>query len=117
MQIDEQTIRSLLADQHIPEGMISHGNGTIGRGLFIERLTSGINHILETGQQAQYLKEELEGLKEKYDENCAELDMEMARLVNQCQHPSWVESEKDGLSLVICNICGGIIEEEITGGI
>lgn len=116
MQIDEQVIRSLLADQHIPLGTITHGNGSIGRGLFIERLTAGLNHILKTRQQAQYLKEELEELKEKYDENCAKLDIEMARVMDQCQHPSYVKCNIGGLRLVTCNICGGIVEEEITGG-
>lgn len=115
MEIDEQTIQSLFAEQHITKGMITHANGTIGLSLLIERLTAGINATLSTAEQVGFLKEELLGLQERYEENCAELDMEMGRLVKACKHPSWTECEKDGLPLVICNICGGIVEEEICG--
>ncbi len=111
MNIDEQTIRSLLYDQHITGGMIRNKHGSIGLSLFIERLTAGINATLLTALQVEYNKEELLDLKEKYDENCAELDMELARLVKACKHPSLTEKD----NLVICNICGGIVEEENCG--
>ena len=110
MTIDEQTVRSLLSDQHITQGIIVQVSD-----LFAERLTAGINAVLSTAQQVGFIRDELEGLKERYEENCAELDMELGRLVKACKHPSWIECEKDGLPLVICNICGGIIEEEICG--
>lgn len=115
MVIDEQTIRSLLADQHIIEGMTRQNGTTIGLDLFIERLTTGINENLSTAQQVDSVKEELDGLKEKYEENCAELDMELGRLVKACKHPSYISSKVDGLvaPVVICNICGGLIEDEI----
>lgn len=115
MMIDEQTIQFLLNDRRITQGMSDETRDSLVGWELIERLTDAFNAVLSTAQQVGFIKEELEGLKEKYEENCAELDMEMARLVNQCIHPSCIECEKDGLFLVICNICGGIVEEEISG--
>jgi len=115
MEIDEQTIRSLLAEQHITTGILTHANGSLGLSLLIERLTAGINTTLSTAKQVMFLKEELLGLQERYEKNCAELDMELSWLVKACKHPSWIKCEKDGLSLVVCNICGGIVEKEICG--
>ncbi len=105
--IDEQTIRTFMSNQHL------HGTTVRIDDQFIEHLTSYINVVLSTAKQVGFVKEELEGLKEMYEENCAVLDMEMARLVNQCTHPSHDEHIVEGMSLVICNICGGIVEENL----
>ncbi len=113
--IDEQTIRSLLAKQHITMGMIVHTEGSVGLSLFIERLTAGINATLVVAQQVGFIKEELLGLQECYEENCAKLNMELDQLVKTCKHPSWNEHIIEGIPLVICNICGGIVKEEICG--
>lgn len=105
MQIDEQTIRSLLAEQNINVGITVQIDN-----LIIEKLTNGINAALLTKFQVEFLKDELLGLKEKYEENCGELDIELGRLVKSCKHPSWTKEEN---GLLFCNICGGIVKEKI----
>ena len=101
--IDEQTIRSLLAEQRI---------NYPGLSLLVEHLTAGINNVLLTAARVGHIEKELLGLGERYEENCADLDTELTRLVDACKHPSWME--KDGLP--VCNICGGgLVEEEICG--
>ncbi len=111
MEIDEQTIRSLLVEQHITQNNIpcQGCRRSIGLNIFVERLTAGINAILSTIQQVDFIRDELDGLKEEYEENYAKLDIELAKLVTACKHPSWRECDKSGLSLVTCNICGGLI--------
>ena len=112
MKIDEQTIRSLLAEQNILKGIISHPDGSVGLDLLIERLTAGINVALSTAEQSANLRDMLFELKKKYDEDCAELDEELVRLVDACKHPS--QFEHPDLEMVyICHICGGLVEEEM----
>ncbi len=107
--IDERTIR-FLTEQYIVNGMTASIDCKV-----IKQLTTDINAVLLTIKQVGFVKEELDGLQERYEENCAELDGEMARLVDQCTHPSHDEHIVEGISLVVCNICGGIVEREICG--
>jgi hypothetical protein len=111
VKIDEQTIRSLLSEQGITGGTIRHDDGLIGFSLLAERLTAGINHVIDTACQRFDLETELNKLRTKYEEDCGELDDEMARLVGACKHPSQHEHEELEFTYV-CNICGGLVEED-----
>jgi rubrerythrin len=59
------------------------------------------------------LKEGEEHIRERFEENMAVLDIEAARITSACPHRSTSECERDGLSLVICNVCGTLVEESI----
>ncbi len=107
--IAERTIR-FLTDQYIVKGMTTSIHCTV-----IKQFTTDLNDVLLTINQVGFVKDEQIGLQERYEENCAELDGEMARLVDQCTHPSHDEHIVEGISLVVCNICGGIVEREICG--
>jgi len=110
MTFDEQTIRSLLADQNITQGPLLHKGGQVGLGIFIDHLTDDLNKVLQTSRQADRLNAELLALKVKYEEDFGELEEELGRLVEACKHPSCHEHPDCDL-VFVCNICGGHIEE------
>ncbi len=109
--IDEPTIRSILEDMKVSERTIGLEGGSIPYRLLVEGLIDGINTVLATAQQAALIRAELEGLKEQYEDNCAELDAELYCLRDACKHPS-AHEHPDLERVFVCNICGSTIDED-----
>jgi rubrerythrin len=106
MKIDEQTIQTLIEEDEAFCYVSTQ---------FVMRLTEKINKVLHTMEQAAYLKAEMDKVGEKYEEDTGELDAEMARLVEECLHPSQHELPREGgpdFPIFVCNICGSIVEDE-----
>lgn len=112
MQIDEQQIEKILVGIFGRVTRVSTSFGHVHFASLIRSITEDINQDLATAAQMDYLKESESELKEKFEEDVAELDQEMARLTKACPHHSHTKRDQDGLPLVICNVCGTIVEEE-----
>lgn len=113
MQINEQQVERILVGIFGRVNRLSTPLGNVDLTVLVQNITEDINQDLATASQMDHLKELMGELKEKFDEGCAELDQEMARLTVDCPHNSTSECKQDGLPLVICNVCGTVVEEGI----
>jgi hypothetical protein len=116
MKIDEKQVASILSEFFNPTYPLYTRNGnTVRFEVIVQLVADALNQDLATATQIAMLKKGEEHVREGFEEDMAVLDIEAARITSACPHRSTSECDRDGLPLVICNVCGTLVEEEITG--
>jgi hypothetical protein len=116
MKIDEKQVASIMSKFFNPAcSLYTRSGDTVEFDVIVQSVADGINQDLATATQIAMLKKGEEILREGLEEDMAVLNIEAARITSACPHRSTSECDRDGLPLVICNVCGYIVEEEITG--
>jgi rubrerythrin len=114
--IDEKQVASILSEFFNPRCRLGTRHGTtVSFDAVVKQIVGDINQDLATATQMDTLKKREEYVRGEFEGSMAVLDREAARITSACPHRSTSEREGDGLPLVICNVCGYIVEEEMTG--
>jgi len=81
----------------------------------VERLTLELNTITAIYDEMEALKKEQARIDAKHVEETGEIETEMTRLQFECPHFSWHSIDSPtATKLVLCNICGKLMEEEMS---
>jgi len=115
MKIDRLLITRLLGTIFLPGESFVQGVQIYQFKDIVRRLTLELNTITAIHDDMEELKEAQTRINVKHIEETGEIETEMIRLQHECPHFSWHSIDSPtATKLVLCNICGKIMEEEMS---
>ena len=115
MKVNDEIIRGILQEIFSEFEPITHFHLQD----IVTRLVVGLNDLDARSRSIKVLKETQERLSLEHVEATAEIDNEVACIQDECPHFSFSEEPRTGIAglvrVVVCDICGKLLEKEIVG--
>ena len=115
MKIDKAIVGGILGTLLDRDESILQGNQYTQFKEIVSHLVNDLNNLDEISGQIDYLEANKIQSDNKHDKEVEEIEDEMIRLQADCPHYSCIDADSPtATKLVICTICGKLMEKEIT---